>query len=62
MRRLLTKKDFTLGALYHLGAERRFDQATLVRLMVERVYLPLDRAKRLAGHWLTTEPYRRNLC
>lgn len=52
------KQDFTLAAIYRLGARRRFDRETLVRLITERARLPEKSARQLAGHWLGTEPYR----
>lgn len=51
-------QDVRLGALYRIGAARRFDRETLVRLMVERARMTPDKARQLAGHWLTTERYR----
>lgn len=53
------KNETTLGAIYKLGARRGFDRSTLVRLISERAGLRADRAALLAGHWLTTEAYRR---
>ncbi|WP_425991318.1 hypothetical protein [Afipia sp. DC4300-2b1] len=52
------KQDFTLGALFKLGARRKFDRETLVRLMIERGKLSEKSAHQLAHHWLGTEPYR----
>lgn len=56
----LLKQDFTLGAIYRIGAARGFDSATLVRLMVDRAKMPQRAAEQLAAHWITTEPFRRN--
>ncbi len=70
--RSFIKQDFTLAAIYRLGARRkfdretlvrlgarrRFDRETLVRLITERARLSEKSARQLAGHWLGTEPYR----
>ncbi len=56
--RSFIKQDFTLAAIYRLGARRKFDRETLVRLITERARLSEKSARQLAGHWLGTEPYR----
>lgn len=60
MAKKLAKQDFTLGALYKLGARRGFNRETLVVLMVNRCRLSEAKAKQLAGHWLTTHEYRQS--
>jgi hypothetical protein len=55
----LTKADFTLGALYRLAAKRRMGRSEIESLMVLRAGVKPVVARALAGHWLTTEPFRR---
>lgn len=54
----LHKQDFKLGALYRIGAARRFNRETLVRLMIERVGMAQKAAEQLAAHWIGTESFR----
>jgi hypothetical protein len=56
----LLKQDFTLGALYRIGADRGFSREILTRLMIERVGLKQKPAEQLAAHWMTTEPFRKH--
>ena len=53
-----SKTDFTLAAIYRVGARRGFDRSALVDLIVARTPLKRDQAERLAGFWLSTDPYR----
>lgn len=52
--------NIRLGALYVLGARRKFGRAVLVSLMMGRCGFSEKSAQQLAHHWLTTEPYRLN--
>lgn len=55
----LRKQDYTLGALYYLGAVRGFSRDTMARLMVDRAGLSKRAAQQLVAHWVSTEPYRK---
>lgn len=52
--------NIRLGALFVLGARRKFDRKTLVDLMIERCGFSEKSAQQLAHHWLASEPYRLN--
>ena len=54
----LSVQDIRLGAIYRFGAARKLDRAALVTLLTERAGSPAKQATVLAGHWLTTIPYR----
>lgn len=51
-------QDIRAGAIYRLGAARGFNRETVVRLLIDRAEMKPAAAMQLAGHWLTTEPYR----
>jgi hypothetical protein len=54
-----TKQDFTIGAIYRLGASRRLARSVIETLLVERARLKAATARQLAGHWFTTCAYRK---
>lgn len=50
--------EIRLGALYRIAARKRLGRSVIVSLLAERVGLTAKAAEQLAGHWLTTEPFR----
>ena len=52
--------NIRLGALFVLGARRRFSRETLVGLMIERCGFSEKTAQQLAHHWHSSEPFRAN--
>ena len=51
-------QEIRLGALYRLGAKKRLDRAALECLLQTRCGHDAKVSRLLAGHWLTTIPYR----
>lgn len=54
----ITKTDIRLGAIYRFGCKRRLDRACLASLLTTRAGMNARDAAALAGHWITTAPYR----
>lgn len=53
-----TPNDFRAGALYRIAARRSLSRSAIVALLVERCGMKQPAAEQLAGHWLTTWPFR----
>ncbi len=54
----VSKKDWTLGAIYRFGITRQLSAAEIAHLLIHRVGMTDRSAKQLVAHWLTSEPYR----
>lgn len=50
--------EIRMGAIYRIGARRRLSRDDLAGLLVSRVGFKQDTANTLAGHWMTTIPFR----
>lgn len=50
--------DIRLGAIYRIAARNQLSRQSIAALIHERAGFAPDRAARLAGHWVTTEPMR----
>ena len=55
---IFTKADFTIGALYRLGARGRLSRERIIELLASRAGMKPAAARQLVGHWYPTWPKR----
>lgn len=57
-RRIITRHELTLGAIWRLAIRRRLNRRAVIALLVERLKFSEAKAEQVAAHWAGTEKMR----